>query len=257
MIALVLPLKDFIHAKQRLSGVLTANERHNLFQAMVEDILLQVSLCVEISKVLIVSNEKVAEFLAEKYDFYCLSETSKGLNAAVSQARQVLLSEPEYSDVKKMLVVHGDLPLLNQESLKHFIECHDTDLAIATDFQGLGTNAMLLPVLSNIAFQYGENSCYKHLNQAEENLLTHKFSCIPALALDIDEPHDLLTLVQVLEKNSALAPKTAEYLNESTIAKRIGHLELEPTTGFNPSMLGALNQSITMKKAKNLGVVHG
>lgn len=257
MIALVLPLKDFIHAKQRLSGVLTANERHNLFQAMVEDILLQVSLCVEISRVLIVSNDKVAELLAEKYGFDCLPEASKGLNSAVSQAHDVLLSDPEYSDFTKMLIVHGDLPLLNHEALKHFIYSDNTDVAIATDFQGLGTNAMLLPVTSNIDFQYGENSCNKHLQQAEVNGLTHIASLMPSLALDIDEPHDLLALVKVLEKNSALAPKTAEYLNDSAIAKRIRHLKLEPMTGFNPSMLGALNQPVTMKQAKSLGAVHG
>ena len=35
----VLPLKDFVSAKQRLSGVLSAAERHRLFHAMVEDVL--------------------------------------------------------------------------------------------------------------------------------------------------------------------------------------------------------------------------
>ena len=34
----VLPLKDFVSAKQRLSGVLSATARRRLFHAMVEDV---------------------------------------------------------------------------------------------------------------------------------------------------------------------------------------------------------------------------
>jgi len=36
----LLPLKEFAAAKQRLSGLLSAAERTQLFQAMVEDVLL-------------------------------------------------------------------------------------------------------------------------------------------------------------------------------------------------------------------------
>ena len=39
MVWALLPLKDFVNAKKRLSGVLSAAERRRLFHVMVEDVL--------------------------------------------------------------------------------------------------------------------------------------------------------------------------------------------------------------------------
>lgn len=257
MIALVLPLKNFIHAKQRLSGVLTANERHNLFQAMVEDILLQVSLCEQIDKVLIVSNDVVAELLAQKYNFDCIPERATGLNAAVAQARDWISQQALFENSGKMLVLHGDLPLLSHTALTNFIQYHPSELILATDHQGIGTNALLLPVSNHIDFQYGEGSCQKHLQQAKAHHLTHTKCLIPSLALDIDEPHDLLSVIHILDKNHEVAPKTAKYLNESGIAKRIRHLELTPPCSVNLISLADMDNPIAMTEATGMETVYG
>ena len=60
----VLPLKDFVSAKQRLSGVLSATERRRLFHAMVEDVLSVLIQAPSIVGIVIVSDDPTAALMA-------------------------------------------------------------------------------------------------------------------------------------------------------------------------------------------------
>jgi 2-phospho-L-lactate guanylyltransferase (CobY/MobA/RfbA family) len=250
MLSLVLPLKDFINAKQRLSGILAAHERRNLFQAMVEDVLSQLTQCAAIDQVLVVSDDPTAELLAYKYHFTLLKDERAGLNSAVSQARDYLnrsylnrsylnrddLNRDDLNrdtdQAGRMLIVHGDIPLLTAESilavLAHSNSNNDSnsDVVIASDVQQQGTNAMLLPVPNAFEFHYGVGSCQKHRLQAEQIGLSVSQIHVPELALDIDEPQDLVAMIDELLLNPARAPKTALYLKESGIASRLLHLDI-------------------------------
>ena len=60
--AVVIPIKQLENAKQRLGSWLSASQRAEFFQAMVEDVLEAVTTCDRIDEVLIVSNDiRVAE----------------------------------------------------------------------------------------------------------------------------------------------------------------------------------------------------
>ena len=63
----VLPLKDFVDAKQRLSPVLEPHERRALVRAMLEDVLTVLTQCTQIQRVLIVSHEPEADAIAQRY----------------------------------------------------------------------------------------------------------------------------------------------------------------------------------------------
>ena len=70
----ILPLKDLVQAKSRLSGVLAAHERRALVQAMVEDVFTALALAQCLEGVLVVSDAPSAEMLAQKYSVECVDE---------------------------------------------------------------------------------------------------------------------------------------------------------------------------------------
>ena len=93
MVWAVLPLKDFVNAKQRLSGVLAPHERRHLFHTMVEDVLDVLANHPLIENTVIVSDDPSAELLADRYQLSCWPESSlalapaaKGLSAVVDAA---------------------------------------------------------------------------------------------------------------------------------------------------------------------------
>ena len=84
----LLPLKDFVKAKQRLSGFLSVTERRGLFQAMVEDVLEELVSIAEIDRIILLSDDPVARFLANYYQVECWSERElgQGLNPVLEGA---------------------------------------------------------------------------------------------------------------------------------------------------------------------------
>ena len=63
----VVPVKNLENAKQRLAGVLGAAERHDLFRAMLEDVLSALSSCRGLGGVLMVTRDAEAKALAQRY----------------------------------------------------------------------------------------------------------------------------------------------------------------------------------------------
>ena len=115
----LLPLKDFVQAKQRLTGCLTVSERRGLFHAMVEDVLTVLAAHSGFERIVVVSDDPAAQLLAEHYRIDCWSERDlglSGLNGVVSAAlnKMAVLTANESHPVAAM-VVHGDLPLLGEQ----------------------------------------------------------------------------------------------------------------------------------------------
>ncbi len=233
MIWAVLPLKDLNFAKQRLAAVITPNERQGLFKSMVEDVLSVLQALEEIERLLIVSDDATARVLGEKYNAVVLAENAiagdtsnnSGLNRAAAKASAYAIDH----HVDSLLIIHGDLPLVNRKEMGELIEKHRQAVAsstegsavtVAPDREGQGTNVMLCTPPDAIEFHYGIGSCGKHLNSARSLGLMAQSQTLSGLGLDIDTPQDLLALVQELP-DYADARHTTQYLWESGIAKRL------------------------------------
>ena len=225
---LVLPLKDFVKAKQRLSGCLSISERRALFQHMVEDVLAELSAMCEVEQLLIVSDDPAAHLLAEHFQALCwpLSQLGRGLNA-VLEATLDRISALE-SAPQTVMIVHGDLPLLTAGELRELIAVQDQgrdSIAIATDRHRGGSNVVLMPLARRIALHYGEQSLNAHAAEAAGlGLQLHIFQS-PGLANDIDTRDDLLALVEADRPDCA--PQTMNYLHSSGIARRL--LQMNPS----------------------------
>ncbi len=225
---LVLPLKDFVQAKQRLSGCLSVSERRTLFQHMVEDVLAVLSSLPACERLLIVSDDPAAHLLAEHFGADCWpeAELGKGLNAVLEATLARIASLP--SAPENVMIVHGDLPLINAAELSTLVarqaETGGPALAIATDRHGSGSNVLLMPLRQRISLHYGEQSLMAHRRAAQSAGLELLVQRSEGLASDIDTRDDLLALVSRAAgdgEQQSVAPQTMRYLHSSGIARRL------------------------------------
>lgn len=216
----LVPLKDLVEAKTRLSGLLRPAERRALAQAMVEDVLAVLSEHPAIHKVTLVSDDPGADMLASKYGIDYLDEQSlgcRGLNSVISRSCDQLLSVQE----QPMLVLHGDLPLLEAEDISAVLDCYDQfgGLIVACDLLGTGTNLLAFDVKSRPQFAFGVDSCAKHLCAAQDIGVPARVVHREGIALDVDQPEDIALLLA--ELSIARPGQTTKLLLETELGRRI------------------------------------
>lgn len=117
------------------------------------------------------------------------------LNMALASARRVIMGNPKHERLTTLMVIPADLAWFSHEDALAMIklaETHPACVVIAPDWQGLGTNAILLKPPDAIDFCYGENSATAHANAAQNaNIPTFIYQS-SAVALDLDYPNDLI-----------------------------------------------------------------
>ncbi len=222
----ILPLKDLVLAKQRLSGVLSDSERRALFQAMVEDVLDALCASDKVEQVVLVSDDPTAPLLAEHYNILCWSEAelrgpdSKGLNATLQAAVAQLAGQGQ----KHVMIVHGDLPLLTTTDVDTFIDNHEAadaarKMTLNSDDSGTGTNVLALTPPDLLRFEYGSQSAQLHAEQAEECGALVQLTRLPGMCTDIDDVEDLIVLAGSTDMQHAAA--TRRYLGAAGLIKRL------------------------------------
>ena len=227
----ILPLKDFVSAKQRLSGLLSPSERRGLFQAMVEDVLATLCGHPQLDGVLLVSDDPAAKLLAQHYGAEFLPETeleAKGLNAVVTATVRRLAERGN----DEVLVVHGDLPLLTREEISTLIATHRRAgrpaVTIATDRHRKGSNCVVATPASALEFCYGADSLAAHSAQSETLGAQLTVLELTGAGCDIDRPADLLVCLQQSEGG---AGHTREYLRQSGIDRRLALMTADEANG--------------------------
>ena len=114
---------------------------------------------------------------------------------------------------ERVLLLAGDCPLLNPREIDRLLTAvPDEGVAIVRDRHGTGTNALLISPPRAIEPSFGEGSAERHLRIAREAGVSASFEDLPSLALDIDEPADLVALTMKLESGVGGARKTARVL---------------------------------------------
>ena len=234
MLWALLPLKDFVNAKQRLAGVLAPHERRRLFQAMVDDVLTVLAQHPDIDNTVIVSDDPSAELLAEHYGVSYWPESAvqgSDLNSVVSNTAALF----ETQGVDSLLVVHGDLPLLCGKELSHLIAAHQAldkpAISIAPDRHQQGTNCLLSSPPQVITFHYGEGSLIKHCAHAKQAGAVVSVEQLAGIGCDIDLPDDIMALLR--KSSPEVKKRSLDYLYNSGIAQRLSAMMLESPLGQN------------------------
>jgi 2-phospho-L-lactate/phosphoenolpyruvate guanylyltransferase len=192
---LLLPVKNFANAKQRLASVLDSVERRKLAQAMLEDVLQALRSWSQRPPVAVVTNAPVARRLARRFSFDVIEDTrNEGETEAIALGTRVC----EERGAPYTLVIPGDIPLVEPSDLQAIIAAAPDGpggsvLVPATDERG--TNAVLRKPAGLFPLAFGEYSFQPHLRAARAAGKPCVVLRLPGVELDVDTPADLALLI--------------------------------------------------------------
>ncbi|NNF55858.1 MAG: 2-phospho-L-lactate guanylyltransferase [Acidimicrobiales bacterium] len=182
--ALLVPLKSFNSAKERLGEALSPDDRSALMRSLAAGVLAS---CGNMSAWVVCEDPDVASFALD-HRAQVIWRTG-GLNPVVTQAFLFL----RFSGFRRVVVAHGDLAdptdlrLFNHEQM-----ADPASVLIASDRHRDGTNVLSVPTDADFAFAYGPGSFANHWVEAKRCNLAVAEANAPSLALDVDTPDDLV-----------------------------------------------------------------
>ncbi|EJN05835.1 2-phospho-L-lactate guanylyltransferase [Phyllobacterium sp. YR531] len=186
----LVPVKSFGLAKSRMSCLLTANQRAELAEAMLRDVLNELRQVDGLAGIAIVSSELRLAPITKEAGLRLIKDTAGDLNGALEIGRAQL--ELDYGRIS-VLVLPADLPAVTAADIGYMLVAtqNPSAVVIAPAHDWGGTNALLTGPDARLAYAFGPDSYRQHLKQAEERLLAQTTLNLPRLAADLDWPEDL------------------------------------------------------------------
>ena len=178
-IAVLIPIKSFKEAKERLSEVLDKSERTILMQKMAGNVIGSSG---SLSIWVVCDDDEVASW-AESKNVSVIKVEDPGLNNAVEKGVNTL----EEAGFSKVIIAHADLP--NADDLQKCAEFEG--VTIVQDHKGDGTPVLVIPTSKGFRFSYGPDSFASHTLEAQRLGLPYRQLFDPKLSFDVDEPEDL------------------------------------------------------------------
>ncbi len=184
----IVPVQHLAQAKSRLAGRLTPAERRALVVYVLDVVLGALRESTSIDRTIVVTPDPYVLGLAARNGAVGLREDDTGLNAAITQARDVAL----HWGAGTVLVMLGDLPLVRSADVDDLLRAAESaDVVLAPDRHRYGTNALVLrpPDVLEPAFGPGSYPVHRAAARAR-GLRTLEFQS-SAVAFDIDLAADL------------------------------------------------------------------
>jgi 2-phospho-L-lactate guanylyltransferase len=215
MTVAILPIKNFDSAKSRLTTELSPGFRRALVEAMVSDTLVALRRSTEITRILVVTSDNLAQQIAGGHGAEILDDTG----ASHSEAAMIGIRHATEDRAERVILVPGDCPLLDPKELDALLmtDYGNRSAIIVPDRHGSGTNALLLRPPSALTPAFGPDSRARHVELAEHQGTKAQVVEIPSLALDIDTPDDLETL------NTTIATTRGGAANTRGMLKQLAH----------------------------------
>lgn len=184
--AIIIPIKSFDGAKERLAPILNAFERHKLAMYMATRVIVAAS---PFSVLIVCDDEEVARF-ASRHGAVAIHQHGTGLNNAADEG----LSAARDAGFTWAIIAHSDLPLATH--LDHLLDASmtKTTIGIVGDQTRDGTNVLVIATDCAFDFHYGANSFRTHCEEATRRGYQLRIIEDAALAVDIDNPADLVHL---------------------------------------------------------------
>jgi 2-phospho-L-lactate guanylyltransferase len=188
----VVLIKDFDSAKQRLRPALGPQERRALAQRNAQ---LAVQAASAGDRVLVVAGDDEVAELAKAWGAEVLLEPSQeGQNVAAARG----IARAVEGGADAVLLLSSDLPLVTVHSVREVLEAGSQikgPVAVAVRAVGRGgTNALYLQPPGAITLHFGADSLAKFRDEAERSGVKFVVHDSDAMALDLDEPGDLARL---------------------------------------------------------------
>lgn len=183
----LLPVKRLRQAKGRLGDHFTEVQRVDLARALVEDAL---DLCASATWLTwwILTDDPDVAYLARLRGFRTLPDAGDGLNAAMTSAIAVLVSEGATS----VTVIPSDIPLAYHDDIRDLCDTGATSDVVVVPSEGDGgTNGLYLSPPDLIEPRFGEGSLKAHVDSATGLGLRCSILPLARMALDIDTIEDV------------------------------------------------------------------
>ena len=212
-----MPFKGLAAPKRRLAPLLSLTERRGLAQAMLSDVLAALGRAEGYDRVFVISRDPAALELALQLGANAMPESGRpGYRSAAEQAAETARA----AGASGLLVLPADLPLVTSTDLKYLLlESARASVALAPSRHGDGTNALLARPPGVLPYLYGPGSFRAHLRAAERRRLRTAVVELPNLGLDVDQPSDLLRLLE--REAGPRQTATRHYLAEIALAERL------------------------------------
>jgi 2-phospho-L-lactate guanylyltransferase len=200
----VVPVKRFELAKQRLSPAVSVEQRMSLMRDMAETVLRELAASTSHDGVLVVSGEESLRPLAAQLSFDYLDDPGGGLNAAIAAA----IARAMRDDCKDIAIVHADLPLFTAREFDRLAAAHlagpKRKMTIVQDRWNDGTTIRFCRPADAVPPLYGPGSARRHRGFAIERGLAVEDSPSATLSVDCDTPEDLRHIASL--KGAATVP---------------------------------------------------
>ena len=190
---ILVPVKNLADAKQRLSPILSPEERFALAQAMCEDVLQALARWQSRPSVAVVTSDSFARDLAARFNFEVVADDNSGETSAIEMATAVCKER----GAESTLVVPADIPLIDSSELQKIVDCAPRlqgGAVLVPDAAGRGTNAAWRSPSDLFPLRFGNDSFLPHLAAAKATGLPCVVLELPGIARDVDRPEDLREL---------------------------------------------------------------
>ncbi len=190
----IVPAKAFGAAKSRLAALLTPGQREELSQAMLSDVFSALSKTPGLNGVLVVTNDPGGVAMAHGFGFRVLHDRdATGPTRAIDNA----LRDLENRACTGVLALMGDLPLITGDDIARLLSGHSGGRAVtlAPSLDRRGTNAAFCTPPGIIPLTFNGRGFSDHLKQARRAGLETNVVDLPGVALDLDQPEDIVTLI--------------------------------------------------------------
>jgi len=211
----VVPVKNLVGSKRRLSLVFTPHERKQLTLAMLQDVLVTLGNSVAEQVLVIGENAQVQE-VAEDCGAKYKDATKDGLNPAIEEGSNWCMKKGASS----VLIVPADIPLITAKDVNRIVQLAGNDRAVVlSPSNNWGTNALFQCPPKIIPACFGPKSFFAHVREAYFKGISVRLHFSPGLATDIDSAEDLRKLFEI--ENSTTCRKVLEQIMGNSAKARL------------------------------------
>ena len=177
----VIPIRSFIGAKERLAAQLDPDARADALRRMAERV---VDAAAPMPVTIVTSAPEVVAWAASRG--LAVVDDPGSLDAAAAAGMAAVAA----TGLERVVISHADLP--HARSLRAVATDGDDPVAVLVPcHREDGTNVLSLPVRAAFRFAYGPGSFARHLGEAERLRLEVRIVRAPDLMVDIDVAEDL------------------------------------------------------------------
>ena len=188
------PVKETVHAKQRLGRLLPARLRQELAVAMFADVMQSLAAAHGLAGIAVVTLDAAAGEIAMRCGAEVWTDGARdGHTGAVTAAARQLARMRS-----SMLTVPGDIPLVSSDDIERLLCAHPDEPAftIVPAWDDQGSNAIVCSPADLVPLRFGPDSFFPHLAAARRHGIAPTVVRNDAIAIDIDEPADLVRLMK-------------------------------------------------------------